>query len=248
MGTDDRDGPKAKKKRQERKEARKRLKNGRGSETKETLERVLIVTEGTKTEPLYFDKLIEHLKLVTTDIKVTGKSASCPLKVVEYAIELYEETKNTKDEYDLVFCVIDKDSHDKYEDALLYAKKYIPKNILSTINSIPCFELWLLLHYTYTSKPFQKRGEKSKGGKSICETLIKDELKKYLPNYEKNISNLSDDELSYIFNDDTIQVTIKRAEQLLTHCESCVTDNPSTKVHQLVVKLQEIKKRPIKDS
>ena len=90
--------------------------------------------------------------------------------------------------------------------------------------------------------------EDTKGGKSICETLIKDELKKYLLNYIKNISNLSDDELSYIFNDDTIKIAIKRAEQLLTHCESCATDNPSTKVHQLVVKLQEIKKRPLQDS
>ena len=240
MGTDDIKSKDAKKKKQERKEARKRLKDGRGSEIKETIERLLIVSEGTKTEPIYFEKLIEHLKLVTADIKVTGKSASCPQKVVKYAIELYEETINTKDEYDLVFCVIDKDSHPHYEDALSEARAYTPKDILHIINSIPCFELWLLLHYTYTSKPFQK-----KGGKSICETLIKDELKKYLPSYLKNISNLSDDELAYIFDDATIQTAIKRAEQVMEHCKSCETDNPSTKVHNLVAKLQEMKKRPL---
>ena len=245
MGTDEIKGAKAREKRRERKEARKRLKEGRRSEIKETVERVLIVSEGTKTEPMYFEKLVEHLKLVTTDIKVIGGDDSCPQKVVQYAIALYEERKNTNDEYDLVFCVIDKDAHAHYEDALLEVQKYTPKNILHIINSIPCFEVWLLLHYIYTSKPFQKKGVKSKGGKSICDT-VKDELKKYLPNYVKNISNFSEDELSYIFNDETIRSAIKKAEQLMEHCKSGGTDNPSTKVYELVLKLQEMKERPLK--
>ncbi len=228
-----------KKQKKRRKEAREILKNGRETKEKETLERVLIVSEGIKTEPIYFEKLVEHLKLVTTDIKVTGAKHSCPQKVVGYVIEIYEETKNTKDEYDLVFCIIDKDAHPHYEDALLDANRYTPKNILHIINSTPCFELWLLLHYTYTTKPFNKTMNKS-----ICEALIKDELKKYLPNYVKNISNLSDDELDYIFNDTTIQTAIKRGEKLFEYCNSGATDNPSTKIHQLVLKLQEIKKRP----
>ena len=247
MGTENRDGDKARERKRERKEARKRLKYGRSAEAKGTLERVLIVSEGTKTEPIYFEKLVEHLKLVTADIKVTGAKDSCPQKVVQYAIGLYEETKDKKNAYDLVFCVIDKDSHVHYEDALLEAKEYSPKNILYIINSIPCFELWLLLHYTYTSKPYQKKGTKSKGGKSICD-VTKDELKKYLPSYVKNISNLSDDELAHIFNDTTIQTAIKRSEQLMEYCISGKTDNPSTKTHELVLKLQEIKKRPFKDS
>jgi len=240
MGTDNKKSEEAKKRRKERKEARQILKNGRDTKGKETIERVLIVSEGIKTEPIYFEKLVEHLKLVTTDIKVTGAKHSCPQKVVEYAIEIYEETKNTKDEYDLVFCIIDKDAHPHYGDALLDGGRYTPKNILHIINSIPCFELWLLLHYTYTTKPFSKTMDKS-----ICEALIKDELKKYLPNYVKNISNLSDDELDYIFNDTTVQTAIKRGEKLLEYCKSGATDNPSTKIHQLVLKLQEIKKRPL---
>jgi hypothetical protein len=79
---------------------------------------------------------------------------------------------------------------------------------------------------------------------SICQALIKNELKEHLPNYEKNISNLSAEELSYIFNDNTIKTAIERAEKLLKHCHSVATDNPSTKIHELVLKLQEIKNRP----
>jgi len=243
MGTENRNGNNARERRKKRKEARKRLKDGRSAETKGTLERVLIVSEGTKTEPIYFEKLVEHLKLVTADIKVTGAKDSCPQKVVQYAIKLYEESKDTKYAYDLVFCVIDKDSHAHYEDALSDANEYVPKNILNIINSVPCFEVWLLFHYTYTSKPFSKTMKNS-----ICKALIKSELKKYLPNYEKNISNLNDDELAHIFNDVTIKGAIKRAEQLMEHCKTCATDNPSTKTHQLVIKLQEMKKRPFIDS
>lgn len=239
MGTENRKSNEAKQKRAERKEARKIQKNGRISETKKTLERVLIVSEGIETEPIYFNKLVDHLRLATTDIKVTGAKHSCPKRVVEYAISLYEETKDTKYEYDLVFCVIDKDAHANYSNALSHASSFTPKEVLSVINSIPCFELWLLLHYTYTTKPFSKTMKNS-----ICQVLIKKELKEHLPNYEKNISNLSAEELSYIFNDNTIKTAIKRAEKLLKHCHSVATDNPSTKIHELVLKLQEIKNRP----
>ena len=79
---------------------------------------------------------------------------------------------------------------------------------------------------------------------SICQVLIKNELKEHLPKYEKNISNLSAEELSYIFNDNIIKTAIERAEKLLKYCDSVATDNPSTKIHELVLKLQEIKNRP----
>lgn len=239
MGTENRKSNEAKKRRAERKEARRLQKDGRTSETKKTLERVLIVSEGIKTEPIYFNKLVDHLKLTTTDIEVTGAKHSCPKKVVEYAILLYEEAKNTKYEYDLVFCVIDKDAHANYSNALSHASSFTPKEVLCVINSIPCFELWLLLHYVYTTKPFSKTMNNS-----ICQALIKNELKEHLPNYEKNISNLSDEELSYIFNDNTIKTAIERAEKLISHCHSSATYNPSTRIHELVLKLQEIKNRP----
>jgi hypothetical protein len=242
MGTENTKRNQAKERRRERKEARKTLKNGRNSETKKSLERVLIVSEGIKTEPTYFNKLVDYLKLVPTDIEVTGAKHSCPKKVVEYAIELYEKSLNTPQEYDLVFCVIDKDSHAHYSDALDKIDRYKTQGVLYAINSVPCFELWLLLHFAYTTKPFSKTMNRS-----ICQALIKDELKKYLPNYEKNISNLKKNELASIYNDTTIVSAIKRAEQLIIHCSSAETDNPSTKIHELVLKLQEIKNRPFRD-
>lgn len=239
MGTDNINTNKTRQIREARKKARKNLSNGRISETKKIIEKILIVSEGIKTEPIYFQRLVNFLKLITTDIEVTGSKASCPKRVVDYAIELYNKSKGTKNKYDLVFCVIDKDTHANYSNAinLLNDTKY--NQIFKLVNSVPCFELWLLLHYEYTTREFSKTVKNS-----ICTSLIKDNLKKYLPDYEKNISNLKPKDLSYIFNHETINTAKERAKKLLKHCKDNSIDNPSTKIHDLVEKLQEMKKRP----
>lgn len=225
-----------KEKREKRRAAKKATDNqGRSSETKKSLERILIVTEGEATEPLYFSYLIEDYKLSTADVKVTGDGHSCPYHVVTDAEKLYEKSLSNKKAYDKVFCVIDKDSHTRYEDALMHMKT-LDSDIFYLINSIPCFELWLLLHYEYTIKSFDKTAKRS-----ICESLIKDDLRRHLPNYEKNISNLTKDELEYIFNDDNIKDAITHAEKGLSYCKKHYVDNPSTKIHNLVSILQELR-------
>ena len=237
MGTDNICADEIKANRKAKKAARRASRNnGRSSETQKTLERILIVSEGEKTEPLYFANLIEYYRLNTTDIKVTGARNSCPQIVVDHAIELYEKSKESNNEYDKVFCVIDKDSHAHYSNALSKIKSY-PNNILVAINTVPCFELWLLLHYEYTNKAFSKTVKKS-----ICEVLIDDDLKRYLPKYEKNISNLNQEELNYIFNDENIQIAISNVDKLEKYCKYHQTNNPSTKIHDLVKILQEIRK------
>lgn len=239
MGNDNIRSERAKQNRIARKEARKNLNNGRDSETKKIIEKLLIVSEGIKTEPIYFQKLVDFLKLTTTDIEVTGSKHSCPKKLIDYAIELYERSKGTKNEYDLVFCVIDKDTHAHYVNAMNFLRNSKYNQIFQMINSVPCFELWLLLHYEYTTKEFSKTVKNS-----ICTALIKENLKKYLPDYEKNISNLKPKDLLFIFNNKTINTAKERADKLLKHCEIYSIDNPSTRIHDLVGKLQEMKKRP----
>lgn len=219
-----------------RRAAKRALHNqGRSVEIIKPLERILIVCEGEATEPLYFSFLIEHFKLSTADVKVTGDGHSCPYHVVTDAEKLYNKSLSNKKVYDKVFCVIDRDSHARYDEALTYIRT-LPSDIFYIINSIPCFELWLLLHYEYTIKSFDKTAKRS-----ICESLIKDDLRRYLPNYEKNISNLTDEERAYIFNDDNIKTAISNAEKGLSYCKKHEIDNPSTKIHTLLCILQELK-------
>lgn len=55
-------------------------------------------------------------------------------------------------DYDYVFCVFDKDRHDKYQETLdaLQTKAF---QKYKAANSVPCFEFWLLLHHKFTTAP-----------------------------------------------------------------------------------------------
>ena len=71
---------------------------------------------------------------------------------------------------------------------------------------------------------------------------LSDELKKYLPNYEKNISLLEDKQINYLLNEDIIKKAIEYSKKVLEYCNSSNTDNPSTRIHEMVEKLLLLKK------
>ncbi len=206
----------------------------RTKETKSELKKILIVSEGIKTEPIYFEFLVSKYKLKIADVRVTGASSSCPLNVVKFAEKEYQTSVSYGDAYDEVYCLFDKDTHANYKKALSYISE-LPSKVFFAINSVPCFEFWLLLHYIYTTKPFS-----AIQNKSICNALISRELKKYIPKYVKNISDLSEDELNYIFDDATIKQAISYSEKVIKHCQTGATDNPSTYIHLLVKELNNL--------
>ena len=97
---------------------------------------------------------------------------------------------------------------------------------MNAITSVPCFELWLLLHFKKSTKSYVREGSKSP-----ADCLIAD-LKKHHPNYEKSNSNYFD-ELK-----ENLDTAIKNAEHSID--EGLKTEprkhhiNPSTLVHELV--------------
>ena len=193
-------------------------------------ERVLIVCEGSKTEPNYFCALVSDLELNSANVEIDGGCDSSPKSIVEYAKRLYIAEKKTGNGFDKVFCVFDKDSHETYDDALICIQSMKPKGVFVSINSVPCFEYWLLLHFNFTTKPFE-----ASGNGSSCVNLI-DELKKYLPDYEKGDDN--------IYSDPSGQMerAIAYSKRALIQAEKSGSDNPSTLVHELVEYLQDLKK------
>jgi hypothetical protein len=98
------------------------------------------------------------------------------------------------------------------------------------ISSVPCFEFWLLLHFIYTTRPFD-----APPGDSICAGVI-EELKKYLPAYQKGNQN--------VFNKirDKLDNAITNARRVKEFNQTSGTDNPSTMVHSLVEYLRDLKK------
>jgi len=197
---------------------------------REPYDRVLIVCEGAKTEPHYFRELRTALGLSNANIEVTGEGGSAPLSVVETAIDLFHQSSD----YDHVFCVFDQDTHATYQAALeKIAVTPLHKNgsrraadiaRFEAIPSVPCFEYWILLHYEYTTKPYQRVGRGS-----ACDRLIHD-LKHHghLPNYGKGATGL------YQQTAPRVNDAIQHAKRALAAAESASTDNPTTHVHELV--------------
>jgi len=196
---------------------------------REPYKKVLIVTEGSKTEPLYFQELTDHYKLNSANVCVTGDCGSDPVSVVEFGIQQYHKEKKKGDPFDCVYCVIDRDTHPNYNEALSRLGDAKPKGVFKGVPSVPCFEYWLLLHFTYTTAPFLtvKRT-------SACAAVIK-ELQQHWPAYNKAASD------TFMQLLDKLDTAKKYAVLALKAAEQTGTDNPTTRVHELVTNLQNIK-------
>ena len=132
-------------------------------------DRILIVSEGSKTEPLYFGEIRQHFRLQTATVQVRPSGfGTQPLQVVEHAEQLFLKGDATKGiaprAFEQVFAVFDRDDHATYHAALSKAAALNMKlkSELGTavkfeaISSVPCFELWLLLHFEEVLAPLHR--------------------------------------------------------------------------------------------
>jgi len=134
----------------------RKLLNRRGPR-REPYDRVLIVCEGSKTEPNYLREMISHHQLSSANVQITGDGGSAPSSVVEYAIELFEKDPD----YNSIFCVFDRDEHASYDaavqrvrDSILIrrqGRRRLGVARFEAITSVPCFEYWILLHFQYST-------------------------------------------------------------------------------------------------
>lgn len=141
--------------------------------------RLLIVTEGEKTEPQYLEEIRVHYKLTTANIKITNcEYGTAPQQIVQFAEDIFKQTK----QFDQVFCVFDRDEHQSFDNAVASAtaknKKFRndrgePVEFFA-VPSNPCFELWLLLHFEQFNK-------------LVHRDVISERLNKagYINNYQK---------------------------------------------------------------
>lgn len=131
----------------------------------------LIVTEGTVTEPAYFELLRESLQLSTVTVKVMPGKASDPRHVIQSAAdevkELARRVKRKKvavtelESFDHVWAVIDTDVAVRrgfWNDVVQKARDLK----INLAHSTPCFEYWLLLHLTMTTRGDLVNGDAAK--------------------------------------------------------------------------------------
>lgn len=129
--------------RRERREAKASKK--RKENVREKLVRFLIVCEGTKTEPHYFEALIKNYISTVREVTIEGEGRAT-VALVDRTLEIKQELerKNAMS-FDRVWVVFDKDDFDDFNDAIKKANKL---GFHSTWTN-EAFELWYYLHFEY---------------------------------------------------------------------------------------------------
>jgi hypothetical protein len=127
------------KKRFEREEKKRKV------DTRTKLVYFLIVCEGEKTEPNYFEVLEKELQRGTVELKIEGTGRNT-IGLVNYAIKLRVESYR---KYDRVWAVFDKDDFpdDNFNGAIIKAAS----NNINCAWTNEAFELWFLLHFQYVN-------------------------------------------------------------------------------------------------
>ena len=188
--------------------------------------KILIVCEGTKTEPNYFEafKRLNHGTTVY-DIEVKGLGANTT-SVVDKAIDL-----KSKGNYDRVWAVFDKDSFsdDKFNGAIIKAEK----NGICCAWSNEAFELWYLYHFVNRTTGMHREEYK----KAISEAVNKSpnfKAKKnyvYAKNDERNFEIMT----RYGSMDNAIKFAEAQSKKYTN--KRYATHNPCTMVFKLLRQL-----------
>ena len=194
--------------------------------TREPYDFVLIVCEGTKTEPAYFTRLKILHRLSSANIKIMPADGNDPMSIITFA-----ENAASKDDYDRIYCVFDRNEHTNYAAALqrIADSSEGKAGRLIAITSWPCFEIWVLLHFKYSSAAFVKTSRES-----ACDKVV-GEVRRHLRVYVKGYKTIFD-ELS-----PKLPTALQNAKRLQRENAKTGSDNPGTKVHDLVEYLLNLK-------
>jgi hypothetical protein len=105
---------------------------------------------------------------------------------------------------------------------------------MTAITSWPCFELWMLLHFRYSSAPIAKTGKKSSGDMA-CE-----ELRRHVPAYQKGHKTVYEELLP------KLTAAMVNARRLQKENVRTGANNPATRVHEIVDYLLKLKTPPVR--
>lgn len=149
------------------------------------------------------------------------------------ASDLFEADAAGGDLFGQVYCVFDRDKHVRFDEALQQIKILNQEAKLTrffAIKSTPCFEFWLLLHFSFTSKPFN-----ATGNKSACDTVLTDlKIKAGFGDYGKGKSGI------YALLEGKTDDAILHAKKLRDEAARTGQINPSTNIDVLVEVLRKL--------
>jgi len=212
----------AEKKRFERQETKRKV------DSRAKRKYYLIVCEGEKTEPNYFEALKNDLPKGTIDrFDIEGTGTSC-LKIISETIKIRnrrEKIINRK--YDRVWAVFDKDSfpNEQFDIAI---HKSANKNI-SCAWSNEAFELWYCLHFQFVNHAMSRIDYSSFIGREVSKILGTDFV------YRKNDPNMYK-LLKKIGNQKQAIKWAEKLDEVFTD-DKYALHNPCTKMYVLICEL-----------
>ncbi len=185
---------------------------------------IAICCEGkNQTERLYFN----NFKTRDVIIKFSKGNETDPKGMLDKLINFLNSEGIDTNNGDKAFLILDGDVDSSKQIQLNSTIEKAKANNIEVILSIPCFELWYLLHFIYTSKPYTSNQQ-----------LIKD-LKKHLPDYSKN-----SDVFAQIKGYTDVAITnSKKLEQFHVDNGQVLNNincNPYTGVHKVVEYIKNI--------
>jgi hypothetical protein len=197
----------------------------------------LIVCEGEKTEPNYFQGLKDDLpKGVLTyyqiDIEGTGRSTQSLVDEALRLQQLYEQENNRP--IDRLWVVFDRDSFsaNDFNNAVLRCQNSKPE--IGCAWSNEAFELWYLLHFHYYNHGMSRK-DYQHAIESNLRPLVGDGYR-----YQKNSTEM----YTILKEHGSLDDAIQNAKKLIRNFEGredFASHNPCTMVWKLVVELSELK-------
>lgn len=187
--------------------------------------RFLIVCEGKKTEPNYFEAFRDRLHRNQVEVEVDGTGANT-LTVVQRALELRSQREACiQGEIDETWVVIDRDSfppHD-FDNAISMADSHGVECAWSN----EAFELWFLLHFEDIQTPMSR-------------DLFKGRLTKHLGvTYTKNMPDIYERLIESGGQTFAIDRAARLFKKFSTQGLPPSSANPCTTVYSLVCNLNE---------
>lgn len=193
----------------------------RGKARFKTQPTILILCEDTVSSLNYLIEASKHFRAFA-EVEVAHCGKTDPRGIVREALSRGKE-------FDFVYCVIDRDTHETFEEAIAIASANPGK--VAVVASYPCYEFWLLLHFDKTRKPYMRTATHSAGDLVVKDLSAKPGMEKY---QKGNPGKLFDTLL------DRLPAARIRSEQVLTEAFNDDEMNPSTELHLLIAKFESL--------
>lgn len=112
--------------------------------------RFTLYCEGSRTEPAYFRALERHCGSALLKVE-SIPGAGVAYSVAEAAVKARRARPSGDSfaKHDQVWAVFDRDDHPRFEDAI----RLCETGKVGVAYSVPCFEVWLILHYQDYHRP-----------------------------------------------------------------------------------------------